>query len=109
MLYEVITRLEPPLQRLCQQLIQWLGGQTEPTTAGPLVNDIRPILDRLASLLADDDSEALTVLEEQQASLQQQAPRRLAQLEDVITSYSIHYTKLYDHRHAVDDEDVGAV
>lgn len=87
MLSDRLAQLEPPLQELCQQLTQWLGQQAEPPVASPVSSDIRPILQRLADLLADDDSEALTILEEHQASLQQQAPRRLAQLDEAIRQF----------------------
>lgn len=48
---------------------------------------IRPVLERLAQLLNEDDSEALEVLDEHQSQLQRYAPERLQRLATAIRNF----------------------
>ena len=80
--------LEPPLMRLCQQLAAALddGPLAKASDDEPHI-DIRPVLERLAHLLGEDDSEALEVLDEHQSQLQHCAPERLQRLATAIRNF----------------------
>ncbi len=85
-----LSELEPALTRLCHQLTATLGTGREGNRENKnntIHIDIRPILDRLAHLLAEDDSEALDVLDEHQSQLQQSAPDRLRKLDEAIRNF----------------------
>ena len=83
-----LDELEPALARLCHQLAEALD--TEPAEQPSHDNagtDIRPVLERLAQLLGEDDSEALDVLDEHQSQLQQSSSERLRQLDEAIRNF----------------------
>jgi two-component system, sensor histidine kinase and response regulator len=83
-----LSELEPALARLCHQLTAALDtGRKVDTEDNAIHIDIHPILDRLAHLLAEDDSEALDVLDEHQSQLQQSAPERLRKLDEAIRNF----------------------
>lgn len=85
---QLLDDLEPALIRLCHQLTDAL--ETEPAEQPPHDNtgtDIRPVLERLAQLLAEDDSEALDVLDEHHSQLQQSSSERLQQLDEAIRNF----------------------
>jgi len=80
--------LEPALVHLCHQLAEAL--ETEPAEQPPhddTGTDIRPVLERLAQLLGEDDSEALDVLDEHHSQLQQSSSERLQQLDEAIRNF----------------------
>ena len=74
--------------RLCQQLRAALedGPHAKASDDEPHI-DIRPVLERLAHLLGEDDSEALEVLDEHQSQLQHCAPERLQRLATAIRNF----------------------
>ncbi|MBP8773234.1 MAG: Hpt domain-containing protein, partial [Aeromonadaceae bacterium] len=85
---QLLDELEPALARLCHQLAEALD--TEPAEQPSHDNagtDIRPVLERLAQLLGEDDSEALDVLDEHQSQLQQSSSERLRQLDEAIRNF----------------------
>ena len=85
---QLLQDLEPALVRLCHQLAQALEtNPAEQKENDGITTDIHPILDRLAQLLGEDDSEALDVLDEQQSQLRQSSPERLRQLDEAIRNF----------------------
>ena len=85
---QLLDELEPALARLCHQLAEALD--TEPAEQPSHDNagtDIRPVLERLAQLLGEDDSEALDVLDDHQSQLQQSSSERLRQLDEAIRNF----------------------
>ena len=85
---QLLQDLEPALVRLCHQLAQALEtNPAEQKESDGITTDIHPILDRLAQLLGEDDSEALDVLDEQQSQLRQSSPERLRQLDEAIRNF----------------------